>query len=123
MKTDLPASDFSDAESCEMDPAKIPTTEPPPPDDASDLDASDLDVSDLDDVPYDDVPCTDGSDDYDDAQWETFVPDEDERDPLPDPGDFWVEGNQDKETGRQGDMERGTVVGNRFVAPFPTLLV
>jgi hypothetical protein len=26
----------------------------------------------------------------DDDRWEVFIPDDDERDPLPDPGDFWI---------------------------------
>lgn len=38
--------------------------------------------SDLDDF---DAPCTD-----DDSQWDAFIPDDDEFDPLPDPGDFWT---------------------------------
>jgi hypothetical protein len=39
--------------------------------------------SDLDDI---DVPCTD-----DDSRWDAFIPDDDERDPLPDVGDVWIE--------------------------------
>jgi hypothetical protein len=31
-----------------------------------------------------DLPCTDA----DDARWDVFIPDDDERDPLPDPRDF-----------------------------------
>jgi hypothetical protein len=27
----------------------------------------------------------------DDSQWDVFIPDDDEIDPLPDPGDFWIE--------------------------------
>jgi hypothetical protein len=38
-----------------------------------------------DDVDDYDLPCTDA----DDARWDVFIPDEDECDPLPDPGDFW----------------------------------
>jgi hypothetical protein len=30
------------------------------------------------------------SDETDDACWEVFVADDDERDPLPEPGDFWT---------------------------------
>ena len=29
--------------------------------------------------------------DGDESQWEAFIPDEDEWDPEPDPGDFWIE--------------------------------
>jgi hypothetical protein len=46
--------------------------EPPDSEDASDLE-------------YEELPCTD-----DDSHWEAFIPDEDERDPEPDPGDFWM---------------------------------
>ena len=27
----------------------------------------------------------------DDSHWDVFVPDDDEFDPLPEPGDFWIE--------------------------------
>jgi hypothetical protein len=27
----------------------------------------------------------------DDAKWDAFVPDDDELDPLPEPGDFWLD--------------------------------
>jgi hypothetical protein len=27
----------------------------------------------------------------DDSRWDVFIPDEDERDPQPDPGDFWID--------------------------------
>jgi hypothetical protein len=33
-----------------------------------------------------DVPFPD-----DDSQWDVFIPDDDEIDPLPEPGDFWIE--------------------------------
>ncbi len=29
--------------------------------------------------------------DNDDAHWEVFIPDDDECDPWPEPGDFWIE--------------------------------
>ena len=41
-------------------------------DDASDLDEADAEL-------------------FDDANWEAFIADEDERDPLPDFGDFWID--------------------------------
>jgi hypothetical protein len=53
----------------EMDPD---VAEPPASEDASDLE-------------FEELPCTD-----DDSHWEAFIPDEDERDPEPDPGDFWM---------------------------------
>ncbi len=46
--------------------------EPPEPEEASELE-------------FEELPCTD-----DDSHWEAFIPDEDERDPEPDPGDFWM---------------------------------
>jgi len=45
--------------------------------------------SDLDDF---NGPCTD-----DDSRWEVFIPDDDEFDPLPDPGDFWTTQDGDEE--------------------------
>jgi hypothetical protein len=27
----------------------------------------------------------------DDSHWDVFIPDDDEIDPLPEPGDFWIE--------------------------------
>ena len=51
-----------------------PTDSPDPleePDEDTDLDEFDL-------------PCTD-----DDGRWDVFIPDDDERDPLPEAGDFW----------------------------------
>jgi hypothetical protein len=34
-----------------------------------------------------DVPCTDD----DDPRWDVFIADDDDCDPLPDLGDFWIE--------------------------------
>jgi hypothetical protein len=46
-----------------------------------------------------DSPPEDPSDDEDatplefnDDPWEVFLPDDDQADPVPEPGDFWVEG-------------------------------
>jgi hypothetical protein len=52
-----------------------PDPEPDEPDDFGDLDDQDM-------------PCTD----HGDSCWDAFIPDDDERDPEPDPGDFWIEG-------------------------------
>lgn len=41
--------------------------------------------SDLDELEDVDGPCTD-----EDSRWDAFIPDDDELDPLPDPGDFWT---------------------------------
>jgi hypothetical protein len=53
-----------------------PDPEPEQPDDFCDLDDQDM-------------PCTDHGDD---SCWDAFIADDDERDPEPDPGDFWIEG-------------------------------
>ena len=45
------------------------------------------------DFEYVDIPCTD-----EDSRWDVFLPDDDERDPQPDAGDFWFEAN-DESTG------------------------
>ena len=29
--------------------------------------------------------------DTDDDRWDAFIPDDDERDPMPEPGDFWID--------------------------------
>jgi hypothetical protein len=65
------------------------------PDDPSDLDQEPNPLSEPDepsDLDSGDFPCTgdlDGT--FDETQWEAFVPDEDQSDPEPDPGDFWIE--------------------------------
>jgi hypothetical protein len=45
-----------------------------------------VEPADESDVDFDEIPFTD-----DDSRWEAFIPDEDEFDPVPDPGDFWTE--------------------------------
>jgi hypothetical protein len=55
------------------------------PEDDERPDDEDGDAEDSD-LEFEEMPCTDqGSD------WEAFLPDEDEFDPQPDPGDFWME--------------------------------
>jgi len=60
-----------------------PADDPPEP---SELEPTPIEPSDLE-AP--DIPCSD-----DDSAWEVFIPDEDQRDPLPDPSDFWIDTNQ-----------------------------
>ena len=31
---------------------------------------------------------------FDDDPWEAFLPDDDQADPLPEPGDFWIESDR-----------------------------
>jgi hypothetical protein len=45
-----------------------------------------VDPEDGSELEYEEIPCTD-----DDSRWEAFIPDQDEFDPVPDPGDFWIE--------------------------------
>jgi hypothetical protein len=56
----------------------LPTDSPQPPEPPDE----DSDLDDLDDF---NLPCTD----IDDGRWDAFIPDDDERDPLPEEGDFW----------------------------------
>ena len=63
---------------------------------------------DVPDVPGEDCPDDDHSLDddnslddgdstpmeFDDGPWESFLPDDDQTDPLPEPGDFWIESDQ-----------------------------
>ena len=102
------------------------------PEEPSDLEPESVEPSDASDLDYEDMPCTDDStdgdgddgDDGDDPRWEAFIPDEDEWDPEPDPGDFWIEnGRTDRETRRHGDKERELVFGCLRVFPSPCLLV
>jgi hypothetical protein len=57
----------------------------------SDLEPSDLEPDEepsrLSDLEFPELPCTD----EDDEPWEAFIPDEDERDPQPGRGDFWID--------------------------------
>ena len=41
------------------------------------------------DEPDDPSDLDDWDPPIDDASWDVFIPDDDERDPLPDAGDFW----------------------------------
>ncbi len=48
---------------------------------------------DVPDLPADDCPDDQDSTplEFDDGPWEAFLPDDDQSDPLPEPGDFWIE--------------------------------
>lgn len=76
-------------------------TVPDVPDEASDLDFADM-------------PCTDdgqGGGEDDDRRWEAFIPEEEEWDPQPDPGDFWMEnGGPARESWSQTGKEQEVVV-------------
>jgi len=72
-----------------------------PLDEPSELEQPPDEPTDLSDLDYEDMPCTD---DGDDSRWEAFIPDDDEFDPQPDPGDFWFESR----------LESGTAA-SRFV--------
>jgi hypothetical protein len=57
----------------------------------SDLDTTPAELEEPTDLDFSDMPCTDDGDDGDESRWEAFIPDEDEWDPEPDVGDFWIE--------------------------------
>mgnify|MGYP001454585756 CR=1 FL=1 len=42
-------------------------------------------------MPFPDSPHNHKTEDWDDDPWEAFIADEDQCDPLPEPGDFWPE--------------------------------
>jgi hypothetical protein len=58
----------------------------PPPDEPSELEPEPDGPADPSDLDFEELPCTD-----DDSRWDAFIPDDDERDPQPAPGDFWIE--------------------------------
>lgn len=64
-----------------------PSVVEPRPEEPSDWDPTDL---------PDPVPGKPGSrvPADDDSNWDVFIPEDDERDPLPEPGDFWIEKSQ-----------------------------
>jgi hypothetical protein len=43
----------------------------------------------------------------DDSHWDVFIPDDDELDPLPEPGDFWIE-PEDEQGARSGELGAGS---------------
>ncbi|MGD9636617.1 MAG: hypothetical protein AB7G28_25780 [Pirellulales bacterium] len=57
------------------------------PDEPSDLEPENEESTDASDLELPEVPATD----EDDARWEAFIPDDDQSDPQPEPGDFWIE--------------------------------
>ena len=57
-------------------------------DEAPELENEPSEDSDLD---AEELPCTD----EDESHWDAFIPDEDERDPEPEAGDFWMEWNEE----------------------------
>jgi len=61
-----------------------PEAEPPEP---SELEPSPLEPSDWEPL---EIPCTD-----DDSNWDVFLPDDDEQDPVPDTRDFWIDTSQE----------------------------
>ena len=66
--------------------------DPPPIDQAPSEEPSELEPApdepqEPSDLEFEELPCTDD----DDSRWDAFIPDDDERDPQPAPGDFWFE--------------------------------
>ncbi len=60
------------------------------PDEPSDLELEPFEPGDKTDFDYEEIPATDCAS-AEDVWWEVFIPDEDECDPDPEPGDFWIE--------------------------------
>lgn len=58
-----------------------------PPDVPNNLEPEVDEPSDLSDLEFPEAPYTS----EDDACWEAFIPDDDQWDPQPEPGDFWIE--------------------------------
>ena len=42
----------------------------------------------------------------DDSHWDVFIPDDDELDPLPEPGDYWIEPEDERGA---GSVEQGAI--------------
>jgi hypothetical protein len=59
----------------------------PPPNQPNEIEPEPDEPADPSDLEFEELPCTDD----DDSRWEAFIPDDDERDPEPAPGDFWIE--------------------------------
>jgi hypothetical protein len=57
------------------------------PEEPSDLEPDAPEPLDASDLEFPELPCTD----EDDASWDAFIPDDDERDPAPERGDFWID--------------------------------
>jgi hypothetical protein len=61
------------------------------PEEPSDLEAEPIEPTEPSDLDCEDMPCTDDAGEDDDSRWDVFIPDDDELDPQPDVGDFWIE--------------------------------
>lgn len=57
------------------------------PDEPSDLEPAAEEPSNLSDLEFPGPPFAD----EDEAPWEAFIPDDDELDPQPEAGDFWID--------------------------------
>ena len=82
MNADYYSEEFRDFEPSDCEPVDAEPTD-------RDSDRDELEEpSDLD---FADMPCTDeAGQGSDESQWEAFLPDEDDWDPEPEPGDFWI---------------------------------
>jgi hypothetical protein len=70
-----PDTETDEPSDVELEPSE---SEPSEPDEPSDLD-------------FTDMPCTDAGSGTDESPWEAFLPDDDQWDPEPEPGDFWID--------------------------------
>jgi hypothetical protein len=95
MKAELLPADSNDVDPNDADPNDL---------EASDLEPDPAELEEASDLDFADMPCTDDID-GDDSPWEAFIPDEDEADPEPDPGDFWIE-TESRAEGREPESLR-----------------
>lgn len=71
-----------------------PGNSEPPPDEPSDLDVAPDESSDQSEIEFENALFAD----EDDSRWEAFILDDDERDPEPEQGDFWIGDDRDFES-------------------------
>jgi hypothetical protein len=102
--------------------------DPDPEEEPSDLETPPAEPDDLSDLDYADIPCTDDGSDLsdgdpsDDRRWDAFIPDEDQRDPAPEPGDFWIE-NGDESDHAQARAGVNALYGDWPDVGFPSSLL
>jgi len=65
------------------------------PDEPSDVELEPSEPDEPSELDFTDMPCTDAGAGTDESPWEAFLPDDDQWDPEPEPGDFWIEDRVD----------------------------
>ena len=86
------------------------------PEEPSNLEEEPVEPDEVSDLDFTEMPCTDeAGQGGDESLWDAFLPD-DEWDPEPDPGDFWIEN-------RSVDEPEDAVLFPLLVFPTPRLIV